>query len=103
MLVLNLLLHVLVSLQKLVVLNLSQSKSLIQVGFKVLLKSRHLVLLLLDELVLSSDDLLLSFLHVLLSLVSLHFVALVLDLMGRSIVFLLGKLSLDLLLVQKVS
>ena len=83
-------------------LNLSQSKSLIQVGFKVLLKSRHLVLLLLDELVLSSDDLLLSFLHVLLSLVSLHFVALVLDLMGRSIVFLLGKLSLDLLLVQKV-
>jgi len=58
--------------------------------------------LLLDKLVLSSDDLLLSLLHVLLSLLSLHFVALVLDLMGSSVILLLGKLSLNLLLVQKI-
>lgn len=75
LLVLNLLLHVLVSLQELVVLSLSELQSLVEVGLELLLQSVHLVLLLLDKLSLSSDDLFVAILHVSLTLLSLQFLA----------------------------
>ena len=75
LLVLNLLLHVLVSLQELVVLGLSQLESLVQVRLELLLESVHLVLLLLDELGLGSDNLLVAILHVSLALLSLQLLA----------------------------
>lgn len=82
LLVLDLLLHVLVALQKLVVLSLSQLEALVQVGFKLLFERVHLVLLFLDEFSLSSNDFLMSFLHVSLALFSLKFLASDLDLMS---------------------
>ena len=64
LLVLNLFFDVLVSLEKLVVLGFSELQSFIEVALELLFERVHLVLLLLDELGLSSDDLLMSFLHV---------------------------------------
>ena len=85
LLVLNLLLDVLISLEEFVVFGLSQLQSFVQVGLELLLESIHLILLLLDELGLSSDDFLLCFLHVLLSFLDLKFLSLLLDLMSLGI------------------
>lgn len=82
LLVLNFLLDVLVSLEELVMFGLSELKSLVEVGFELLLESVHLVLLLLDQFGLGSDDLLCSLLHVLLSFVVFEILRLHLDLMS---------------------
>jgi hypothetical protein len=82
LLVLNFLLDVLVALQKLVVLGLSELQALVKVGLKLLFERVHLILLLLDEFSLGSDNLLMSLLHVLLALFSLKLLASDLDLMG---------------------
>ena len=82
LLVFDLLLHVLVSLEQLVVLSLTELQSLVQIGLELLLESVHLVLLLLDQLGLGSDDLLVSFLEVSLPLLSLELLASNLDLVG---------------------
>ena len=82
LLVLDFLLHILVPLQKFVVFSLSELKSLVQVSLQLLLESIHLILLLLDELGLGSNDLLGAFLHVLLSFFVLEFLAPYLNLMG---------------------
>ena len=82
LLVLNFLLDVLVALQQLVVLGLSELKTLVEVGLKLLFERVHLVLLLLDKFSLGSDNLLMSFLHILLALLSLEFLASDLDLMS---------------------
>jgi hypothetical protein len=103
LLVLDFLLHVLVALQKLVVLSLSQLEALVKVGFKLLFERVHLVLLSLDEFSLGSNDFLMSFLHVLLTLFSLKFLASDLNLMGLLILLLLGEVVLDLLLVKELS
>mmetsp|Transcript_13827 Transcript_13827/g.23587 ORF Transcript_13827/g.23587 Transcript_13827/m.23587 type:complete len:223 (+) Transcript_13827:20-688(+) len=103
LLVLDLLLHVLVSLEQLVVLSLPELESLVEVGLELLLESVHLVLLLLDELGLSRDDLLVSVLHVLLALVDLHLLASHLDLVGFGILGLLSETGLDSLLVEELS
>ena len=75
LLVLDLLLDVLVSLQELVVLGLSQLQPLVQVRLQLLLQSVHLVLLLLDQLGLGSNNLLVAILHVSLALLGLQFLA----------------------------
>ena len=82
LLVLDFLLHILVALEKLVVLSLSQLEALVKVGFKLLFERVHLVLLSLDEFSLGSDDFLMSFLHVLLALFSLKLLASDLNLMS---------------------
>lgn len=102
LLVLNFLLHILVPLQKFVVLGLPELKSLVQVGLKLLLECVHLVLLLLDELGLGSNDLLGAFLHVLLPLFGLQFLAPYLNLMCLLILFLLGQIHLDLLHIEQL-
>lgn len=81
LLVLDFLLHVLISLKKLVVLGLSQLQSFVQVSLELLLEGIHLILLLLNEFGLRSDDLLLSFLHVLLSFLDFELLCLLLNLM----------------------
>jgi len=85
------------------VLSLPELESLVQVGLELLLESVHLVLLLLDELGLSRDDLLVSVLHVLLALVDLHLLASHLDLVGFGILGLLCETGLDSLLVEELS
>lgn len=99
LLVVNFLLDVLISLKEFVVLGLSKLQSLVQVGLELLLEGVHLVLLLLNELGLGSNDLLLSFLHVLLSFLNLKFGCLLLNLMGFGIFLLFGKTGLDSLQV----
>jgi len=75
LLILDFLLDVLVSLKQLVVLCLSELQSLIQIGLKLLLQGVHFILLFLDEFGLGIDDLLLPFLHILLSLLTLQLLA----------------------------
>lgn len=82
LLVLDLLLNILIALQQLVVFGLSKLEALVQVGLELLLESVHLVLLLLDELGLGSDDLLVSVLHVLLAFLLLELLASNLDLVS---------------------
>jgi hypothetical protein len=101
LLVLYFLFDVLVSLEKLVVFDLTQLQSFIEVSFQFFLESVHLVLLLLDELGLGSDDLLMSLLHVLFSLNRLQLLALLLDIMSILILLLLREICLDLLLIQE--
>jgi len=82
LLVFYFLLDVLVPLQKFVVLCFSQLKSLIKIGLKLLLERIHFILLLLNELGLSGNNFLRSFLHVLLSFLGLELLASNLDLMS---------------------
>ena len=92
LLVLNLLLDVLVALKKLVVLSLSQLEALVEIGLELLFERVHLVLLLLNEFSLLSDDLLMSLLHVLLALVSLKLLASNLNLMSLLIPMVTNKM-----------
>ena len=80
LLVLNFLLHILVSLQQFVVLCLTQLQPLVQVRLQFLFQSVHFILLFLDQLGFGSDDLLRSLLHVLFTLLGLQLLALDLDL-----------------------
>lgn len=82
LLVFNLFLYVLISLQKLIVLRLSQLESLVQVGLKLFLQGVHFILLLLNELALSGNDLLGTLLHVFFSLLRLQVQADLLDLVS---------------------
>ena len=82
LLVLYFLFDVLVSLEKLVVFDLTQLQSFIEFFFQFFLESVHLVLLLLDELGLGSDDLLMSLLHVLFSLNRFQLLKFLLDIMS---------------------
>ena len=56
LLVLDFFFHVLVPLKQLVMLSLSELESLVEIGLKLLLKSIHLILLLLNQLGLVSND-----------------------------------------------
>ena len=103
LLVLNFLLDILVSLKEFVVFSFSELQPLIEITLELLLESVHLVLLLLDELGLCSDDLLVPLFHVLLSFLDLHLLAPNLDLMGLSVFLLLSKGGLDLLLIEEVT
>ena len=82
LLVFDLLLDVLVSLQEFVVLGLTKLQSFVQVGLELLLEGVHLVLLLLNQLGLGGDDLLMSFLEVSLPFLGLKLLASNLDLVG---------------------
>ena len=75
LLVLDLFLHILVPLQKLVVLSLPELKTLIQIRLELFLECIHFVLLLLDKLSLGRNNLLVTGLHVRLALMDLHFLA----------------------------
>ena len=101
LLVFDLFFDVLVSLKKLVVLGLSELQSFIEVALKLLFERVHLILLLLDELGLCSDDLLMSILHVLFPLLAFQVLAFNLGFMRILIILLFGEISLYLLLVQK--
>ena len=101
LLVFNFFLHILVSLEKLIVFILSELQSLVKVALELLLECIHLILLLLNEFGLSCDDLLVSILHVFLSFDELKALAHHLHLMGFGILFLLSESLLDRLLVQK--
>lgn len=101
LLVLNFFLDVLVSLQQFVMLSLTKLESLIQVCLQFFLQSIHLILLFLDELGLSCNDLFRSFFHVFFPLFSLKFLTPDLDLMGLLILLLFCKIILNLLHVQK--
>ena len=98
--VFNFLFDVLVSLEQLVVFGLTELETLVKVGLQLLLECVHLILLLLDQLGFSSDDLLVSLLHVLLSFDDFKFLSLLLHLMGLSVFLLLGQRGLDFLEVQ---
>ena len=100
--ILDFFLDVLVSLQQLVVFSLSQLQTLVQVGLQFFLQGVHLVLLLLDQFGLGSDDLLVALLHVLLPLSDFKFLGLLLYLMGFGVLLLLGQASLDFLKVQEL-
>ena len=100
-------------------LGLTELQSLIEVALKLLFKSIHLVLLLLNQLGLGGDDLFVSQLHVFFSFFYFELLACSLDLMCLSIpiknkrilvnlmqnknnlLFLFGEIRLDLLLIQK--
>lgn len=101
LLVFNLFFHVLVSLKELVVLGFSELQSFIEVALELLFERVHLVLLLLDELGLCSDDLLMSLLHVLFPLLAFQVLAFNLGFMRLLIILLFAEIGLDLLLVQK--
>lgn len=80
---------------------LSHLQSLVQVGLELLLECVHLILLFGDQFSLGSDDLLLSFMHVLFTFQLLHLLALHLHFVGLLVIFLLGQGSLHLLLVEQ--
>lgn len=101
LLVLNLFFHILVSLEKFIVLGLTELQSLIEVTLKLLFEGIHLVLLLLNQLGLGGNDLFVSQLHVFFSFLYFELLASSLDLMCLSIFFLFGEIRLDLLLIQK--
>lgn len=101
LLIFNLLLYILVSLQQLIVFTFSQLKSLVKVSLQLLLKGIHLILLSLDEFGLCCNDLLMSLLHVPLALLDLEILAYHLNLMSLCVLLLLCKTLLDFLLVQK--
>lgn len=92
----DLLLDVLISLQNLVVFNLSQLKALVHAGLKLFLKRVHFVLLLLHQLGLSRKDLFLAGFQVALTLLFLKFICTHLNLMGILIVLLLRQVGLNL-------
>ena len=99
LLVLDLLLDILVALQQLVVLRLSQLEAFVQVGLELLLKRVHLVLLLLNQSCFGGNDLLVAIQHICFPLVRLHFLALNLDLVRLLILLLLCEVLLNPLLV----
>jgi len=86
----DLFLNILVSLKKFVVFSFPQLKSLVKICLKLLFKGIHLILLLLDQFWLSSNDLLMSLIHVFVSLFSLHLPTSDLDFMSFLIFFLFG-------------
>jgi len=83
-------------------LGLSKLQPLVEVGLELLFKSIHFILLLLDQFGLRGNDLLLSLLHVLFSLVGLQFLAPNLDLVCVLILFLFRQILLNLLQVQEL-
>jgi hypothetical protein len=101
-LVLQLLLHVLVSLEKLVVLDLSLLEPLVHPGLDLFAERVHLVGLLLDECGLRRHNLLVALLHIALALLLLHLLGLYLHLVGLSVLLLAGELLLDLLQVEQL-
>ena len=103
LLVLDLLLRVLVRLQDLVVLLLSLLQVLVHLVFELLAERVHLVLLLLHHLGLCGEDLLVTGFHVKRSLLLLHLVGALLDLMSLLVIFLFGQVLLDFAHVQKLS
>jgi hypothetical protein len=103
LLIFDFLLDILVSLEELVVLRLSQLQALVEVGLELLLECIHFVLLLLDELGLGSDDFLVTLLHVLLSLIDLEVLAFALDLVCLGVALLSGEVTLDLLGVEELT
>ena len=88
LLVLQLLLHVLVALQQLVVLDLALLEPLVHARLDLLAERVHLVRLLLNQSGLSRDDLLVALLHVAVALLILHLLRLDLDLVRLRILLL---------------
>lgn len=82
LLVFDLLLDILVSLEELVVFGLTKLQSLVQVGLEFLLESVHLIIVLLDKFGLGSNDLFVAILQVSLPFLSLELLASNLDLVG---------------------
>ena len=64
LLVLNFLLDVLVTLEEFVMFSFSELQTFIKVSLELLLEGVHFILLLLDKLGFSSDDFLVSILHI---------------------------------------
>jgi len=102
LLVLDLLLGIFVALQNLVVLLLTFLEVLVHLILETLAERVHLSLLLLHEFGFGREDLFVAVFHVLLSFPLLYFIGLLLHLMRILIVLLLGQVSLDLALVQKL-
>jgi hypothetical protein len=103
LLVLDLFLHILIPLQKLVVLCLPELKTLIQVRLELFLECIHFVLLLLDKRCFGGNNFLVPHLHVGLTLGRLLLLAADLDLVRLLILLLLRERLLDSLLIQKLS
>lgn len=103
LLVFELLLHVLVSLEEFVVLDLSLLEPLVHSGLDLLPERVHLVGLFLDQSGLGSHYLLVTLLHVALALLLFHLLGLDLDLVGLSVLLLSSELLLDLLEVKELS
>ena len=102
LLVLDLLLGIFVALQNLVVLLLTFLEVLVHLILETLAERVHLSLLLLHEFGFGREDLFVAVFHVLLSFPLLYFIGLLLHLMRILIVLLLGQVSLNLALVQKL-
>ena len=97
--VLEFLLHILVSLKQFVVFDFPLLESLVHAGLDLLSQCIHFVGLLLDESGLGSHDLLVALLHVALALFLIHLLGLDLHLMGLCVLLLSCKLLLNLLQV----
>ena len=103
LLVLDLFLDILVSLQNLVVLNFSFLQSFVHSELKSLFVSSHLVSLLLHQLWLRSQDFLVSSFFIKICFLSFELTNSALDLMGFLIVLLLCQVSLNSLEVKEFS
>lgn len=102
LLIFQLLLRVLISLQKFVVLHLTQFQLLVHPALKLLAQRVHFILLFLHQFRFSCQNLLMSLIHVLLSLLLLDLIGFLLHLMGLLVIFLLGQVLLDLAQIEKL-
>lgn len=102
LLVLNALLRVLIRLQNLVVLYLTQLESLIHTPLQLLPQCVHLILLFLHEFGFGSQDLFMAIFKIPLALTLFHFIGALLHLVSLLIILLLGQIGLDLAQVEKL-
>jgi len=101
LLVLNLLLHVLVALQDLVVLDLAHLKTLVHLRLELLLQRGHFVRLPAHHVGLARKNFLVDVNHVLLTFLLFELLCTDLDLMSLLVTLLLGHLVLDLAQVEQ--
>ena len=103
LLVLELLLSILVPLQDLGVFNFTQLQAIVHLAFELLAQGVHLVLLLLHQFGFSRKDLFVAGFHMLLSLLLLHLVGTLLNLMSLLVILLFGQVLLDFAQVKQLS
>jgi hypothetical protein len=103
LLVLNLLLHVLVTLQNLVMLDLAQLQALVHAAFQLLLKRVHFVALLAHQVRLAGQNLLVNVHHELFALLLFQVLGARLHDVSLLIVLLFREVGLDLPQVKELS
>lgn len=102
LLIFQLLLRVLISLQKFVVLHLTQFQLLVHPALEFLAQRVHFILLFLHQFRFSCQNLLMSLVHIFLSFLLLDLIGFLLHLMSLLVIFLLGQVLLDLAQIKKL-